>query len=164
MKAPRPCDCEADVLDAVAAGRVQRVAAHLAVCRECRDTVLVALAMASERDAAANEVTVPPPEVVWYGARLRARAEAARAAARPVFVVQAIAVACLAGMIAALAGTGAWWLDSWVEWLTSTAATVATAHGTVELTTLAVRGVLLALAVWLAIVPVALYLVVAEEP
>jgi hypothetical protein len=80
-----------------------------------------------------------------------------------VFLVQALGLACLIGAIAGVVGTGAWWLRSWASWLSSAAALVAGLDGTMEMTTLAMRGVLLALAVWLVIAPVAVYLAAIED-
>ncbi len=157
------CKREPDVLDAVATGRLDALDEHLAACEACRDTLLVARALAHEQDAAWTDAALPTADVVWFRAQLRARAEAARLAARPVLVVQAIALACLVGAIAGVLGTGTWWLWSWVAWLSSAASVVASADGTLAITTLAIRGILLALAVWLVIVPMAVYLAAMED-
>lgn len=94
------CTREQDVLDAIAAGRWPdrcdpELREHIAACEVCRDIATVVPAIADERDAAWEEPAVPASSVVWWRAQIRAREEAARAAARPIAVVQAIAVACL---------------------------------------------------------------------
>jgi hypothetical protein len=56
---------------------------------------------------AAQEVRVPAPGQVWWRAAMRSRAEAARAAARPLTWSQGLAAACAVGLAAA-AGGAAW--------------------------------------------------------
>jgi len=56
---------------------------------------------------AALDARVPAPGQVWWRAAMRSRAEAARAAARPLTWSQGLAVACAAGLATAVAGT-AW--------------------------------------------------------
>lgn len=171
------CAREADVLDAVASTRLSRrsgenahaakadleLFAHIAECNSCRDLADVTQALFDEREAAWAEPAVPTADVVWFRAQIRARAEAARLASRPVAVVQAIGVACALGAIAGVVGTGLWWLRSWATWLSEVATLVATAPSSIEMMGLAVRGVLLAAAVWLVLAPVAVYLAATEE-
>lgn len=94
------CPREQDVLDAVSAGRwpgkcPAELAAHVGTCEICRDVAAVFAVMAEERDAAWDEAPVPPPSLVWWRAQIRAREEAARTAARPIAVAQALAAVCL---------------------------------------------------------------------
>jgi hypothetical protein len=123
----------------------------------------VVAALQEEWDDAWDEAAVPNANVVWLRAQLRARAEAAQLAARPIVVVQALGVACAIGAAAGVIGTMAWWLRSWAAWLSSAAAVIAGADSSLEMATLATRGILLALAVWLVIAPVAVYLAATEE-
>ena len=101
--------------------------------------------------------------MVWLRAQLQARADAARVASRPIAVVQALGVACAIGAIAAIVGTTFWWLRSWVAWLGDAAAVIASAPSTFEMATLASRGILLAVGVWLVLAPVAVYLAATED-
>jgi hypothetical protein len=84
---------------------------------------------------------MPTADVVWFRAQLKARAEAAELAARPVLLAQAIAGASVVGAVVA----------------------VVSAFGTFDVIALATRGLLLAFAVWLVIAPVAVYLATTED-
>jgi hypothetical protein len=53
-------------------------------------------------DEARRAARVPPPEVVWLRATMRAREEAARKALRPIIVGEAIGVAAFAGLLVSL--------------------------------------------------------------
>jgi hypothetical protein len=124
----------------------------------------VVAALQDEWDDAWDEAAaVPDANVVWLRAQLRARAQAAQLAARPIAVVQALGVACAIGAAAGVIGTIAWWLRSWAAWLSSAATVIASADSSLEMATLASRGILLALAVWLVIAPVAVYLAATDE-
>ena len=102
------CSREQDVLDAVTAGRWPRrcdaeLRSHVDGCGICQDVAAVFAAIADERDAAEHDVIVPPSSLVWWRAQIRAREEAAATAARPIAVVQIVAVACLIGAALSLA-------------------------------------------------------------
>jgi hypothetical protein len=127
------------------------------------DQDLIAALQEEWADAWDEAAEVPDANVVWLRAQLRARAEAASLAARPIAVVQALGVACAIGAAAGVVGTLAWWLRSWAAWLSSAAVVIASADSSLEMATLASRGILLALAVWLVIAPVAVYLAATEE-
>jgi predicted anti-sigma-YlaC factor YlaD len=168
------CPREFEVLEAVASGAVvgpgcnpavpavRELADHLDACPSCREAAIVVAALAGER-AAAWEEAPPPSDVVWLRAQLKARAEATRLASRPIAVVQAFGVACAVGALAAIVGTTFWWLRSWVVWLGDAAALLASAPSTFEMATLASRGILLAVGVWLVLAPVAVYLAATED-
>jgi hypothetical protein len=51
---------------------------------------------------ATEEARVPPAQIVWLRAELRAREEAARRVTRPLVVGQAVGIAALVGVLAAL--------------------------------------------------------------
>jgi hypothetical protein len=117
-----------------------------------------------ECDTAREEAArIPSGEVLWLRAKIRARAEAAQLAAKPVAIVQAFGVACAVGAAVGVLGTTVWWLRSWIAWLSSAAAAIASADSSLQIATVASRGILLALAVWLVIAPVAVYLAATEE-
>ena len=102
------CSREQDVLDAVSAGRWPRrcdddLRRHVDACMICQDAAVVFAAISVERERAELEVVVPPASLVWWRAQIRAREEAAAAAARPIAVAQAVAVACLIAAVLGLA-------------------------------------------------------------
>jgi hypothetical protein len=51
-----------------------------------------------------RQARVPTPEIVWWRAQMRAREDAARAAARPIVFGQALAVAALLGLLVSAVG------------------------------------------------------------
>ena len=102
------CSREQDVLDAVTAGRWPgrcdaELRDHVEGCGICQDVAAVFAAISAERDAAELDAAVPPSSIVWWRAQIRAREEAAAAAARPIAVAQIVAVACLLAAAVALA-------------------------------------------------------------
>src|SRR3954468_14985839 len=97
--APVECPREQDVLDAVAANRWPGrcdadLEAHILACAVCSDLAIAGAALRAEHDQAWSEARIPTSSAVWWRAQVRAREEAARAAARPIAFVQGIAVAC----------------------------------------------------------------------
>jgi hypothetical protein len=62
----------------------------------------IAALIREEFDLAKQEARVPPAELVWLRAEMRARDEAARRAVRPIVIGQAIGIAALAGLLVAL--------------------------------------------------------------
>jgi hypothetical protein len=68
----------------------------------------------AERHAAVEESHPPAAGMVWWRAELRARHEAARLAARPTLIMQALALACAGGGAVALLQLLAPWLRQWV--------------------------------------------------
>jgi nitrate/nitrite transporter NarK len=113
---------------------------HLRQCVGCREAAAISSALVSEREAARHE-PVPTADIVWFRAQLKARAEAAELAARPVFAVHAVAAACMVGVVAGVAGT----------------------MGTFDIAAVLGRGMLLAFAVWLVMAPIAVYLAATED-
>jgi hypothetical protein len=160
------CPREADVLEAAAAqrwpDRVDEVLrAHVAQCQACADVALIAPLFAAERETAWQDAAmVPPPEVVWFRAQARARAEAARQAARPVAIMQALGLASATAVISVLIGAIAWWVWTRTEWLHTLPEFPLVP---VDAMHVAIRGTLLAIALWLLLAPVAVYLVAADD-
>ena len=164
------CPREQELLDAVSANRwPERADAglreHVSACGICSDVVEMAEAFLHERESASTEVQVPPATVVWWKAQVRAREEAARLAARPIVLVQAIATMCaaIASILVAPAasawvrslitslGAAEWWSlpsDVSFSWILSAAA----------YTTLP----LLAVGIWIVLAPVVVYLALDE--
>lgn len=93
------CAHEEDVLDMLAArrwpGRCDAaLEAHIRGCALCGELVTAGAALLDEQELAWSEARVPASAVVWWRAQVRAREEAARAAARPIAFVQGVAAAC----------------------------------------------------------------------
>src|ERR671932_499558 len=90
------CAREQDVLDALAAQRWparcdDELRDHVAACDICSDLIVAASALLDDQETAYSEARIPPAGLVWWRARLRAREEAARAAARPLAFIQGVA-------------------------------------------------------------------------
>lgn len=163
---PHACAREADVVDAVSSrrwpGRADaELRAHVAGCAVCTDVAAVAAALAEDHEAAWVEATaLPPADVVWFRAQARARADAEREAARPIAIMQALGFACAAGVISILIGVIAMWAWTRAEWLQSFGDAGVLPFDAMGL---AIRGILLAVGLWLVLAPVAVYLVAADD-
>jgi len=166
LRTVRECPREADVLDAVASQRWPdrldpHLRLHVAECPCCEELAEVAAALAVDRDTACAEArVVPSADLVWFRSQARARADAAREAARPIAIMQALGFACAAAVISALIGVVAFWVWSRADSLL--------AFRGLELVPLdamgfAMRGTLLAIGLWLVLAPVAVYLVAADD-
>src|SRR3954468_21086605 len=110
------CRFESDVLAAIAAGTWDQASSeltdHVAGCRTCADVAMVSVLLKQDHAAMLDETSVPSSGQVWWRAQVRARAEAAHAAARPLFVAQALAAAALVGVLVALV-TWLWPAGAW---------------------------------------------------
>ena len=163
------CSREADVLEAIAFGRLSdatepELAAHVAGCPVCRDLADVARALHADREAALRDAHPPTAGMVWWRATIRARAEAAQTAMQPMTVLQGIAGACVAGATAALA-TVAWRLagasarlDDLISYFASGRGGFASGFG-FEHALLMLVG----LAACLVLAPLALYITLADD-
>jgi hypothetical protein len=154
---PHTCQFEEQVLAAVASGdwpdrADQALRAHVTECATCADLAIVGGLLRDDHAAAVAESNVPSSGQVWWRTQVRARAEAQRAAARPIFIAQAIGAAALVGLIAAVI--------SWV-WpkMPAAAGLLHAAGAPTELGTVA----WLAIGAWVILAPVALYFVFARE-
>jgi hypothetical protein len=136
------CPREPDLVGAVVHGTGRQLSdherEHVRECASCAEAVGIAGALVNDVD---NIPAPPTAEVVWFRAQFKARADAGEAAARPMMVVQAVAAAAATGAVAAIVGS----------------------LSALEVVGLATRGLLLAFAVWLLIVPLAVYLAATEE-
>jgi hypothetical protein len=100
------CAREPDVVAAVLGRRwpegcTEELRAHAEGCEICAD-VLVVASLLREDQAAVRELEVPAAAQVWWRAAIRARAEAAQDAARPMIWLQGLAGACVSGLGVAL--------------------------------------------------------------
>ena len=146
------CRFEADVLAAVAAGSwdhaPEELRAHVTTCGTCSDLALVSQLLKTDHAAMVAEANVPSAGQVWWRAQMRARAEAAETAARPLFVAQAVACAAVVGALVALV-TWLWPTGGWHF--------VSTPPSDLSL------SAWVAIGAWLVLAPVALYLVFARD-
>jgi hypothetical protein len=166
------CPREADVFDAVVSRRWPdrvdaELGAHVSACEVCSDVATVASAIGTDHEAAWSEaVALPRADVVWFRAQARARAEASRAAARPIAIMQGLGFACAAAVISLLIGVVAYWVWTRADWLQTVAVLPALpAFDLVafDAMSLAIRGTLIAVGLWLVLAPVAVYLVASDD-
>lgn len=101
------CDREQELLAALRSGNwTPELRAHFAACDYCAELAITVEFMQQAAATATPHVT--PAGIVWWKAQLRARREAAQAAARPVLIAErASAVVALLGAVGAMA-----WLSS----------------------------------------------------
>jgi hypothetical protein len=151
-----PCRYEDAVLAALASGDTvadwpEEVRAHVEHCPDCAAAASVVALLASEQSRALAEADVPSSGQVWWRAEIRRRADARRAAERPMLIFQALSAACVVGLVAAI-----------VTWLWPAVRTTAESAATFSPTTFG-------LVTWLAVgasaiaAPVVLYLAFARE-
>ena len=110
--ARRACAREAELLDAIGAGRWPErcdgeLVSHVARCAECSETAVVAAALFDERRVAARDASVPSSGLVWWRMQMRARREAAVRVERTLSFGHALVVAGASGVALAILG-GAW--------------------------------------------------------
>jgi hypothetical protein len=129
------CDREQELLAALRSHNwTPELRAHFAACDSCAELAITVEFM--QQAAATTDPQVTPPGLVWWKAQLRARREAAQAAARPVLIAErAAAIVALLGAVGAMA-----WLSS-----DSTLAAIAGIVALVLLTTAAAGALLFAL-------------------
>jgi hypothetical protein len=73
-------------------------------CPQCGPLVQLAQQIRAEFEHTTRAARVPTAEIVWWRAQMRAREEAARKAARPMLLTQALAMAALIGVLVSVAG------------------------------------------------------------
>ena len=163
---PLECARELEVIDAIASQRWpdradEELRAHVLGCEHCADVAEVASALRHDKDVALVEsARMPSADLVWFRAQARARAEASRQAARPVAIMQAIGLAGATGVISMLIGIVAYWVWQRTDWLTTVQTLQPIGFDSMGF---AVRGVLLAVGLWLILAPVAVYLVASDD-
>ena len=119
-------------------------------CPECGPLVALAEQVRREFEDTQRHAHVPTPEIVWWRAQMRAREDAARAAARPIFFSQALAVAALVGLLVSVVGRLTLPVLSWAGW--------PTAPVDLSMAALAVAAVC-----WLIVAPAALYFALSRD-
>jgi hypothetical protein len=105
------CPREPEVVDAITRGEWTAPApgdaglrAHAASCAACGELVTLMQALREDHAVVCRAADVPAAGTVWWRATIRARAEAAQKASRPITVAQGVAAACIAGVAATFAG------------------------------------------------------------
>lgn len=164
------CHVEQDLLDAIATRRWPERAdadlrVHVDACALCRDVAVLAAAFLEDRDCAWAEANVPQASAVWWRAQMRAREEAARLAARPIVIVQAVATLCVFAASAALAPAASGWIRQWIGtivvshwWSIPPDVSLSWILGTAAYMSIP----LLAVGLWLVLAPVVVYLALDE--
>lgn len=166
------CPREEELVEAIASRRWRDradadLAAHTRTCAICRDVAAVAGALHDEGDAAWREARVPSAAHVWWRAQVRARQEAAAAAARPIAVAQGVAAASAAGLAAAAIAFGLA-ASSWPEWLTMAGVSQLADARAADLLSMAIRAPEITLTIatvasGLVLMPLAVYLVLSDK-
>ena len=111
------CQHERDVLDLVAIDQWPQRAdaslqAHVASCPHCAEVASIATAVHEWGNAGAAP-RMPDSSVVWHRAQLRARAEATRAAFRPLWLAQGFAVIALIVALVWIGPSASWYASIW---------------------------------------------------
>lgn len=164
------CPREADVFEAVAFGRwpaqaPRELQAHVAGCPVCRDVAVVAPAMQGDRRQLMRAAEPPTAAIVWWRATIRARAEAAHTAMRPMTMWQAVAGTCVAAVAAAIVA-GVWRAGIAGAAAADLLARLAISRAPAPLAGFGVEQALLVLAgvvACIVLAPVALYFALADE-
>jgi hypothetical protein len=134
---------------------------HVAGCSACSELEAIVLPLLDEHHAAVSSAPVPGSGAVWWRAQLRARQEAARRAARPITIAQAIGFACALGIVA---GGLTLLAPAFGVWLASVAGSLpSVTWAEVEWLAPVTMAVLLALTMVFVLAPVAVYLAVKED-
>jgi hypothetical protein len=160
------CSREADVLEAVALDRLGDVRPHLDECATCGELALVASALRAEGRAACRAARVPSAGLVWWRATIRARADAARTAERPISAFEAVAAAAGIGLTFAVVGSAWSSIVSLHRMDQIVASLEAGRSGLASMAALVVQHAMpyaLALALCLVLTPLALYFAFSEE-
>ena len=143
------CMHEADVIKSAATGSWDpELRDHIAACASCAEVFELASALHADDEHLQRDAKVPAAGLMWWRATIRARAEAARTAEKPITIVQGIAGSCVVGFGCAL-GAYVWRSAPWP------ALQVTAAEHAVPL--------MLGLALCLLMAPVAVYVALARD-
>src|SRR5436190_502694 len=107
------CTREGDVIRIAASGEWDaQIQEHIAACASCAEAFELASALQAEDAETQRDAKLPAAGLLYWRATIRARAEAARTAEKPITIVQGIAGSCVLGGGCALAAY-AWKTMSW---------------------------------------------------
>ena len=148
----RECTREADVLDAITAGRwpdgCAELHAHASTCATCADLATVASAIAEDAAAAMRRAPIPSSGLTWWRMQRRMQMEAARTATRAITFVEAATLAATVFAVLFILGGASLLRFNW---------TALMPHVSLSVPLLAAVATVLILA------PIAVYYAVAEE-
>lgn len=162
------CAREADVLRAAVGGwtgpGAEELTLHVAECARCVEVTAAAEAVREACTRDIGEARVPPSAVVWWRLERRLREDRARAARRPLTVVQGIAAAAGVGVTLGVLQVARPWMGAGVGAVTATtSAAWATVSGWSSVASQWMLPLTLMAAVVLVLAPTALYLGLVEE-
>jgi hypothetical protein len=111
------CPREQDLIDALTTGQWpdrcdDELKSHVAACQGCQDLVTIVAPLGDAWAVSRADAQVRASGTVWWRAQMRARQEAARAAERPITIVQTIAALTAATIIGLALFAVAPWLAS----------------------------------------------------
>jgi len=169
----RICEHESAVVEAVLGGQWpeacdQVLRDHAAACDVCREVVAIVPLLREEfteaREAIGRrDVPLPSAGQIWWRAAVHARADAARAAARPLVWGYGVAAACALGLLAA--GASMVW-PAILPVFDRFGALTSRLAPTADMVLATLRGqlpIVIGLAAFLIFTPIALYLALREE-
>ena len=169
----RTCEHEPTVVQAVLGGQwpdacEPALRDHAGSCEVCREVVAIVPLLREEyldrRDAIGRrDVPLPSAGQIWWRAAVHARADAARAATRPLVWGYGAAAACAIGLLAAGASVAWPSLAQWFGSVGPLTARMAPAADMVMATLRAQLPIVIGVAAFLIAMPVALYFALREE-
>jgi hypothetical protein len=138
---------------------------HAGSCDICADLVEVVGPLLDARDVVYADVPVPASGTVWWRAQVRARREAARQAARPITVAQAIAASIGVAGLVALIVVAAPWLEHSLAPLAGLLSVDAGSLALPDVSSLRRWAWVIAIVIgtWLIVAPIAIYLTGNED-
>jgi predicted anti-sigma-YlaC factor YlaD len=142
-----PCPREDELVDAIGRGFIgAELTAHVEDCLSCRELRTVACAVVHERAQAITEAAVPSAGTMWWRMQMRQRQEAQATARRSLLIGQAVTLASAAALIGSLFGA---------EFALGIRELIASIRISTPL--------LLALATWLLLAPIAGYVAIKQK-
>jgi len=163
------CPHESEIVTAITSGRwpsavEPELREHATSCATCREVADLAAMLRDDQIGLCRSAEVPSSSQVWWRAAVRARAEAQRAAARPIMIVQRVAAVGAAALMAA----APIWLVARTDWaaLATEISAVIGARGTeiaAGLSGGATFSVVLAFTACALCAPVVLYLLLSDD-
>lgn len=168
------CPRETELLGALQAGTWpaccgEDLCAHVQACPSCSGLMDVARPLIEDRASQVRLAPVPSSAAMWWKLQRRARHDAAERAMRPILAVQAISLACAAGLLVALAGLFAPEASRVAAWLgglgDSAAAAGAAAFPSTMSYLVSPQGIAVGLAgaLLLIVTPIAIYLAAGDR-
>ena len=151
------CTREQELLEVLSLGQQPHgeLSAHVDACASCAEVLTVAGAIFEDASAAMHHAPIPSSGGVWWRMERRAREEAARSATRTISVVQVATVLAAAAIAIVLLGG----LPTLAGWIGSLEITLPTKSES----TFWNLPLLLSIATFLLLAPVAIYFAVTEE-